>query len=254
MSVQARTTGTGDHAVVCLNGWFGHSGGWGPWERHLDTDSFTWVFPDYRGYGGRRDAPGDFTVDEISADMCALLEELPCPRVSLLGHSMGGVFMQRVLADTTRSIESLVGVSPVGAAGTPMGGEQRALFEAAESDTGARRTIIDITTGNSLPQRFARAVAEDSRVTSVDAAVGGYFRAWADADFLGELGTRDIPVKVFVGDRDPAVTEDAVRASFGVTYPRLEIDVLPEVGHYAMDEMPLNVAAKVGRFLGRPTI
>ncbi|HCT14611.1 alpha/beta fold hydrolase [Corynebacterium nuruki] len=56
----------------------------------------------------------------ISADICAVLDALPQQRVSLLGHSMGGVFMQRVLADTRRPVESVVGISPVGSAGTPL--------------------------------------------------------------------------------------------------------------------------------------
>lgn len=246
-----RTIGTGDHAVVCLNGWFGHAGDWGPWENYLDLDRFTWVFPDYRGYGTRRDTAGTYDIDEISADICAVLDTLPQQRVSLLGHSMGGVFMQRVLADTRRPVESLVGISPVGSAGTPMPPEQRALFESAETEVEARRTIIDITTGNALPSDFLGPLASQTRGTSVDRAVGAYFRAWADADFLGQLGRRDLPVKVFVGATDPAVTEDAVRSSFGVTYPDLEIEVLPNAGHYSMYEMPPYLAARVCSFLAR---
>ena len=77
----------------------------------------------------------------------------------------------------------------------------------------------------------------------------GYFRAWADADFLQELGQRDLPVKAFVGATDPAVTVDAVRSSFGKTYPNLELEVLPNVGHYSMYEMPLYLGAKIEEFL-----
>ncbi|WP_145941903.1 alpha/beta fold hydrolase [Corynebacterium glyciniphilum] len=248
---QTRRRGTGDHAVVCLNGWFGHAGTWGPWENYLDGDEFTWVFPDYRGYGRRQGTSGEFTVVEVSSDICGVLEDLPHSRISLLGHSMGGVFMQRVLADSSRGIESMVGISPVGAAGTPMPPEQRALFESAEFDIGARQTIIDITTGNNLSPQFTGRLAEETRDTSADAAVGGYFRAWADADFLEQLGRRDLPVKAFVGAVDPAVTVETVRSSFGKTYPHLDLEVLPNVGHYSMYEMPLYLGARIEEFLRR---
>lgn len=246
---QVRTLGAGDHAVVCLNGWFGHSGDWGPWENYLDLDTFTWIFPDYRGYGARRNIAGDHSLEEISQDVCGILAELPQSRISLLGHSMGGVFMQRVFLDTDRDIASMVGISPVGAAGTPMPAEQRELFESAETEVAARRMIIDITTGNALPDPFLDQVSEETRKTSTDAAVGSYFRAWADADFHAELGQIDMPVKAFVGATDPAVTADAVQSSFGVTYPQLELEVLPTVGHYSIFEMPVYLAGRVSEFL-----
>lgn len=251
---EIRIRGTGDHAVVCMNGWFGHAGDWGPWENYLDGDEFTWIFPEYRGYGRRQDMSGKYTLDEVSSDICGVLEVLPHSRISLLGHSMGGVFMQRVLADTSRQIASLVGISPVGAAGTMMPPDQRSLFESAEFEIGARQTIIDITTGTCLSPRFTRTMAEETQGTSVDAAVGGYFRAWADADFLEELGQLDLPVKAFVGAADPAVTIDTIRSSFGETYLDLEVEVLPNVGHYSMFEMPLYLGARIEEFLKRAVV
>ena len=53
---------------------------------------------DYRGYGGMRDAPGSFTIDEIAADALALADHLGFARFSLVGHSMGGMAVQRVLS------------------------------------------------------------------------------------------------------------------------------------------------------------
>ena len=35
---------------------------------YLNTAQFTYVFPDLRGYGSRRDEPGDFTMAEAGAD------------------------------------------------------------------------------------------------------------------------------------------------------------------------------------------
>ena len=68
--------GRGDHHVIALHGWFGSALGWGHLTDYLNTAQFTYVFPDLRGYGSRRDEPGDFTMAEAGADAIALADAL----------------------------------------------------------------------------------------------------------------------------------------------------------------------------------
>jgi len=39
-----------------------------------------------------------------------------------------------------------------------------------------------------------------------------------------------------------------MRVTFARWYPRLELEVFPNAGHYAMDETPVALAAAVERF------
>lgn len=246
----ARVIGTGSHTVLCLNGWFGHSGDWGPWEQVVDTDTFRWVFPDYRGYGRRLNEDGEFTIDEISGDLLTILDELGDEEsVSLLGHSMGGAFGQHLLAKANGRISSFIGVSPVPASGSPMPVDQRQLFESAEAEVKSRRIIIDVTTGQRLSGWWLDTMAGATRGSSTDQAVGKYFRAWADCDFLDELGEQTIPALVIVGAHDPAVTAATVRASYGRTFADLTVIELPDAGHYSMYEAPVRLATEVENFL-----
>lgn len=250
-----RVLGSGPHAVLCLNGWFGHSGDWGPWEQALDTDTFTWVFPDYRGYGTRQEISGDHTLEEISGDLLDAIEAGPeFETFTVLGHSMGGVFAQHLITRIGERIDAFVGVSPVPASGSPMPEQQRSLFEATESDAHARRTIIDITTGNRLSDRWLDQMAEDTRSNSTDAAVGGYFRAWADCDFLEELGKQTMPALVIVGAHDPAVTVDSVQATYGRAFEDLKVVEFPDSGHYGMFEAPLRLATEIEGFLNERVV
>src|SRR5690348_4396943 len=59
-----RTVGSGAHHVIALHGWFGSAQGWGAMPDYVDGARFTYVFPDLRGYGGRRDEAGEFTMAE----------------------------------------------------------------------------------------------------------------------------------------------------------------------------------------------
>lgn len=248
-----RVLGTGPHTVICLHGWLGHAGDWGPWEQMLDTDTFRWVFPDYRGYGRRIREDGEFTIDEISADLLKVLTELQDrsgpESVSVLGHSMGGAFGQHLLSRAAGGVDAFIGVSPVPASGSPMPAEQRQLFESAEKEVGSRRTIIDITTGRRLSGRWLDDMADATRVNSTDRAVERYFRAWADCDFLDELGEQAIPALVIVGAQDPAVTVDSVQGSYGRTFSDLTVLEFPDAGHYAMYEAPVRLATEIESFL-----
>lgn len=247
----SRVLGSGPHVVLCLNGWFGHSHDWGPWEQFLDTDTFTWVFPDYRGYGTRREISGDYTLESVSDDLMEILDPFfRYDSLTVLGHSMGGAFGQHLITRLGERADAFVGVSPVPASGSPMLPEQRALFESAESEVDARRTIIDITTGNRLSSRWLDRMAEETTTNSDGAAVAGYFRAWADCDFLDEIGVQDMPALVIVGSHDPAVSAEVARASYGQTFRDLKIVELPDAGHYGMFEAPLRLATEIEAFLG----
>ena len=67
MTSSYRTVGSGDHHVIALHGWFGSAQGWGALPDYLDGARFTYVFPDLRGYGSRRDVAGEFTMAEAAA-------------------------------------------------------------------------------------------------------------------------------------------------------------------------------------------
>lgn len=247
-----RTLGSGPHAVVCLNGWFGHAGDWGPWESVLDRETFTWIFPDYRGYGDRQAESGDYTLEEVTTDLEELLDAVVFGRyttVSVLGHSMGGVFAQHLLTRRGGQVDAFIGISSVPASGSPMPADMRSLFESAETEPDARRTIIDITTGSRLSGTWLDQMAEETTHNSVDAAVGGYFRAWADCGFLDQLGAVSIPALVIVGAFDPAVTAEGTQATYGEAFSDLTVVTYPDAGHYEMYEAPVRLATDVEGFL-----
>ena len=68
--------GRGDHHVIALHGWFGSALGWGHLPEYLNTTAFSYVFPDLRGYGSRRDEAGEFTMAEAAADAIGLADAL----------------------------------------------------------------------------------------------------------------------------------------------------------------------------------
>lgn len=249
MSIPHRTVGSGPHHVFCLHGWFGSSQGWGSFPDHLDGDRFTYHFVDYRGYGARKDVEGDYSLQEIAQDVVALADELGVERFSLIGHSMGGAAVQRVLAVAPDRVEKMVGIAPVGAMPTPFDDDGRALFFGAPERRENRYGIVDLTTGNRLTPVWVNQVVEHSLENSTVASFAGHLDAWAGADFVDEVKGQQLPVLAVVGEHDPALGEATIRQTWEPTYPSCRVEVMANAGHYPTDETPVRLATVVEAFL-----
>ncbi|MEY7970362.1 alpha/beta fold hydrolase [Saccharomonospora xinjiangensis] len=241
--------GDGAHTVIAVHGWLGSAGAWRSLVPHLDTATFRYVFMNLRGYGDRRDEPGEHTLAEAATDVLAVADALSADRVSLVGHSLGGAVVQRVLADAPDRVRSLVGISPVPASGVPFDDEGWALFSGAAANPGNRRAIVDLTTGNRLTGVWLDAVVRHSLDHSDERAFADYLLAWAKTDFHTEIEGNPVPVKVIVGEHDPALGEQTMRQTFTQWYPNCTVDVLANCGHYAIDETPVALATSLESFL-----
>ncbi len=247
-----RTVGSGPHGVIALHGWFGSAQGWGHLPDYVDRDAYTWVFPELRGYGARREEPGEHTVAEVAADTLALADRLGWDRFSLVGHSMGAKYVQQVLADAPDRVRRLVAISGVAAVPTPFDEQGWALFSGAAAERGNRYAIIDLTTGNRLTPTFVDALVQHSLDVSDAEAFADYLTAWATTDIFDACSAvaDRVPVLCIAGAHDPALGPDAMKATWLATYPQAELVVLADAGHYPMYETPPALVAAVEEFLG----
>jgi pimeloyl-ACP methyl ester carboxylesterase len=251
MTIGHRSLGHGPHHVLALHGWFGDETCFDPMRDALTLDEFTYAFMAYRGYGLSRQQRGDYTMKEISADALALADALEWETFSVIGHSMGGMAAQRVLADAPKRVDKLVAVTPVPASGMPFDPESWKLFEGAARSLDHRRGIIDFSTGGRLSKAWVDRIARYSAETATVEAFAAYLQAWAKTDFHGEIIGKPVPVKVIVGAHDQALTEEAMRATYLAWYPHAELEVMANAGHYPMSETPVALATSIEAFLRR---
>ena len=80
-------------------------------------------------------------------------------------------------------------------------------------------------------------------------AFEAYLTAWAKTDFVEAIRGNPVPVKVIVGEHDPALGADAAHATWLQHYPNCELFTMPNAGHYAPDETPVALATEIERFL-----
>jgi pimeloyl-ACP methyl ester carboxylesterase len=239
--------GDGDRKVFCLPGWFGSSSGWGSWPELMDKSRFTYAFVDYRGYGERKEVQGEHSMEEISADVLALADDLGWDTFDVIGHSMGGKAAQRVLADAPERVRRMVVISPAPAAGVPFDEQAWELFAGAGKDDGKRAAILDFSTGNRLTQTWIDQMVAHSVERSTREAFDDYLTAWSKTDFADAVRGKTHPVKVIVGEHDPV--GEIIEQTLMQYYPNASLEVLPNTGHYAMFEAPVALATRVEAFL-----
>lgn len=244
------SVGHGACRVMALHGWFGGGDAWRGLADLIDVDRFTYVFPDYRGYGERRSHEGEFSIGEIARDVLALADALAWERFDLLGHSMGAKAAQKVLVLEPGRIGKLVALTPVPAGAIPFDAATWELFSGAAADLALRERIVAHSTGSRLSGVWVRKIAAASASGSTEAAFAAYLRAWALEDFAREVEGIDTPVKVILGEHDPSLTPELMRATFLRLFPNSSLELLGNAGHYPMDETPVALATSVESFLG----
>jgi 3-oxoadipate enol-lactonase len=79
------------------------------WDRVAADLASSWrvYVPDLRGHG-RSDHPGTYSYELMRDDVIGLMDALGLDRVTLIGHSMGGVVAYLIAQDHPRRVERLV--------------------------------------------------------------------------------------------------------------------------------------------------
>ncbi len=236
------TFGRGPARAIVLHGWFGDETSLEGIYPALDPEQLTLACMAYRGYGASRDMKGQFTLDEIGRDALDLADHLGWDRFHAVGHSMGGMAVQWLAAHATTRIISGIAITPVPAGGFPMDDGSWALFAGAADSADNRAAIINFTTGQRHNAAWLATMVAKSLSNSTREAFAAYLLAWAKTDFSERARGIMTPLKVLVGEHDLAVTPDFMRATILAWFPRAEMEVIPNAGHYPMNETPVSLA------------
>jgi esterase len=241
--------GQGPKHVFVLHGWFGDHGVWESVYPMLDTQRFSYVFVDYRGYGASGALDGPYSMARISTDVRDIAAHLGWSRYALVGHSMGGMAVQRVAIDAPQAVTAVVGVTPVPASGVPLPPEVLALFESAAHDDAAAAGVVEASLGHRLSRQVTRMVLAHKRKTVSDAVFAHYLRAFTATDFSADCARYTGPMLVLYGQHDQGVSEEFVRATFPQFFPQSILQVLENSGHYPMIETPAHLVTVLEAFL-----
>jgi pimeloyl-ACP methyl ester carboxylesterase len=251
MAIGHTIVGSGKEKVLVLHGWFGDYKVWEPTFNSLDKDTFTYVFIDYRGYGKSRDMNGDYSMSEIASDAIALTNDLEFTDFHVVGHSMGGMAIQRLILDMDdrKRVKSAVAIDPVPACGAQLDDDSWTLFEGAITNNENRYNILDFTTGNRNSAQWLNYMVERSRVSTNVDAFAGYLNAWVKENFVEEAKGLETPFLVCIGEHDLAFSKEAMEGTYLAWLPNSSLEIIANAGHYPMQEAPVNLATVMEAFM-----
>ena len=255
MALSYRSVGRGPTQVLAAHTWLADHQTYAPMLPFIDQDAFTYVFPDFRGYGRSRDIKGEFSVREMGRDLLAVADELGWSEFFLVGNSMGGQAAQWLAgqSEAVRRIRGVVLLCAVPARGFPLDPQTAAFFNAAVDSLEVRGECATAVTGGRLGRGFAAYMSRLSAETATSEAIREYLRAWTEENVASEIHPYDGAVSVLVGEHDPVLTEAVAREHIAPLFANAAVATIAGTGHYPAMEVPAYTAALLAQFMEAST-
>lgn len=242
--------GSGKEKVLVMHNWMGDSTSYDSMLPYLNTDDYTYVFVDLRGYGRSKEMRGVYSVEEASADAMKLIDSLGWNTFHLIGHSMSGMIVQKIAVDNPSKVKSIIAITPVPASGSPAPKEMMGFFEsAALNDDGAAMACVNTLTGKRYTKAFAKNIIASLRQWSTSEARLGYLNMFSHTDFSESVKGLRTPLLVLFGEYDFEGSEACMRDTFLKWYPNALLECCKASGHYPMIETPVALVASIEKFL-----
>lgn len=219
----------------------GYLGGAAMWIDQLDklSNQFDVIAPELPGYGSSTDARASGSIEGYAQQVLTLLSHLGVARFHLLGHSMGGMIAQQIMALAPDRVAKLVcyGTGPQGVLPSRFETIEQSRTRLQDDGVGPTARRIAATwfmKGEDAPQ--FEPCAKLGENVSVDSALAG-LTAMENWDGRAALGDITQPTLIVWGDGD---------RSYGWKQPQAlwtgikgsDLAVMPGCGHNAHLENP----------------
>jgi pimeloyl-ACP methyl ester carboxylesterase len=262
--IHVRVGGQGP-AVVLLHG-FGDTGDmWAPMAADLSRDH-TVVVPDLRGMGLSSKPAGGFDKKTQAGDVAGVLDALRIDRADLITHDIGNMVGFAFAAQYPQRVTRFVLIdAPVPGVGpweeilkTPLlwhfhfggpdmerlvAGRERIYLDRFYNDFGAHPDRITESTRNHYAQLYALPGAMHSSFAQFAAFDQD---AVDDKAILATKGKLTMPVLALGGEKSFGLTMAVVMRAAATD---VQAGVIPDSGHWIMDENPTATTAMVRAFL-----
>lgn len=240
--------------IVFIHGHGFESSSWQPQLDHFGK-GYRAIAYDVRGHGMTEVATKGYTMRELAVDLAALLDVVEVEQAVLCGLSMGGMIaMQAVVDFPTRVAGLILADTALPEAMTPA--DQVLARLRAIYDHGLEKLADDV--GARYYGRWFRETKPNfpcwwrERYVQNDLAglTGCLLAMWDRPDIAERLSVLGLPTLVMVGDEDE-VTPPAAARRIAETIAGATLIVLPETGHIANEERPIEFNRHVQAFLDR---
>lgn len=261
--------GAGD-PLVLLHGWPQH---WYLWRHVIPELARTRhvIAPDLRGFGWTEAPAGGYEKEQLAADVVNLLDAMDVDRFDLAGHDWGGFAGFLVALHHQQRVRRYLAMAtppPWGDAAPLLRNLHRFAYMAAldkpvlsplllERLPGFVRLVLTLGVadpGTWTPEEldvFIEATRDPARASAASAL----YRAFTTREAVPMMRGRyrdqrlTVPTLLLIGDRDPAIRPGLIRG-YEENADDMRVQVLPNTGHFMVDEAPELVLEQMRDFFG----
>jgi pimeloyl-ACP methyl ester carboxylesterase len=258
MNIPAFTVLGSGPTVIMLHGIGGGHLSFAPQVETLASSGYRAVAWDMPGYG--HSAPIEpYTFKGLAQSCITLIESLQCGDVALVGHSMGGMVAQEVMARRPELVSKLVlcGTSP--SFGKPDGDWQRSFIaertaplDAGQGMAELAAVLVPAMAGPAaLPEGLQLAMHCMSQVNP--STYRRALEALLSFDRRANLGNIRIPTLLIAGEHDRNAPASVMKKMAGVIPGSTYLE-MPGIGHLQNLEAPDEFDAFLLNFLALPRV
>jgi 3-oxoadipate enol-lactonase len=226
---------------------------WKPIVPYFDSH-YRLIMPDLRGLGDSQSGDGIATMQRQATDILRLCDELKISKAVFVGCSIGGYILFEAWRQYRERFRALVLCDTKAEADDDLARDKR--LRSAEDVllrgpdifiTATLPNLIGASTQRNRPDIFAaaRATTSGSTAQGIAAVQRGMAAREDSTRILAEI---DVPTLVLVGEEDTATPIPAVQ-SMAQKIRKSEFHVIPNAGHYAPFEQPVDFARLLRQFL-----
>lgn len=246
-----KVVGSGAEKVLILHDWFSDCSSYEHILPYMDTEDFTYVLVDLRGYGRSKEIQGRFDLEEVIEDIQFLIENFEWDKFHILSHSMSALIAQKLLIHIPEKIKSIIAITPVSASGNYIEKDAFNFMEdAADKNDEAATEVFRSLASSKLTDKFIKFKVRRWRETTVAMARIAYLIMFTESNFLHKIKALDIPMLIIIGNNDhQTFTEQEIREKFIKYYSNSTLKTIHDAGHFPMQETPILLASYINEFL-----
>lgn len=236
--------------VIFLHGFCEHAAMWEETIGYLTSSNFTYHTIDLPGFG-----KNEKTVDSISAMsdfVIGYMDERGIELATIVGHSMGGYVALEMAAMHDSRVDAIGLIHSHAAADGPDKRENRLKLIDFVSRNGSKGFLKEFSKKLLSPVQSEKALREkayhlvkDTKTEAIIAATNAMINR---KDHTGTIQHCTKPILWVIGSLDTFVAPENVIIQ-AVSCPQSQVEILNDVGHLCMYEVPQKTAEVIDNFL-----
>jgi pimeloyl-ACP methyl ester carboxylesterase len=255
--------------VIMLHGWPQHWWAWRHLIGPLAADGRSLICPDLRGFGWSSTPAAGYSADQFAADLLKLLDVLELERVDLVAHDWGAVTGFLACLQAPERFGRFIAIS---APSPHLRVTPKIAFQmwrywyqlVLGSNRLGPRAVRGLSSPRSRVARwigmdrlqenerevYLRQFEDEARVRATIALYRHSVRQLLPRPLTGRYrrASLKVPTLVVHGMEDRP-THPSLIAGIEARAERMEVEILPGVGHFLLDEAPQAVLQQVRAFL-----